>query len=411
MEVPPIRSFYCVYLLRSLANRRSTYVGSTPDPRRRLAQHNGEATGGACRTSKNSLKPWEMVCVVTGFPSRLAALQFEWAWAHASRTTKIPKRECPAGTTIAKCSKKPKRRNRRTPSSLPDRLRQLDVLLRVRSFLRWPVAVRFFVEDVWDKWKEQRCTIVKCGEEPRRTNIAFILDLKLPEMEEEEVKDGKRRLVKRKKRQHAQNGVGGLQGLDITYDSIQPCLQKINNLLSARNKCDLLRCMICESELHHPHETTVVCPHAFCEHISHITCLSAEFLGQEAFKAANADDESQQGDHALVPIETQVLPVDGSCPSCGKSTQWIDIVKPLTYRLRVKVPEKKTKAAKVVTKGLKIARPRKKKAVFVDDQMEHEESFVLEEDLDQEKVLEYKDDRGSTETVSNSDIRDIENWL
>jgi len=76
MEAPPIRSFYCVYLLRSLRKVASNYIGSTPDPRRRLAQHNGEAKGGAFKTS--SFRPWEMVCVVTGFPSQMAALHFEY---------------------------------------------------------------------------------------------------------------------------------------------------------------------------------------------------------------------------------------------------------------------------------------------------------------------------------------------
>ncbi|RPB19890.1 hypothetical protein L211DRAFT_764919, partial [Terfezia boudieri ATCC MYA-4762] len=327
MEALPIRSFYCVYLLRSVMKPMSCYVGSTLHPRRRLAQHNGETRGGAFRTSQSKLRPWEMVCVVTGFPSQIAALQFEWAWSHASRTTKISKED--RQTSLV------------TPSKLPDRLQQLDVLLRVRSFLRWPVAVRFFAKDVWLLWEHQRRIQVECGEEPHRNSIPFTLDLKLQEMKDSETEIGKRQ-----QRQHGQNGVGGLEGLDITYDSIQPCVQKINHILSKRTKGGPLRCMICKSELHHPHETTVVCPHALCEHISHVTCLSIEFLKQEASKAANAKDSGQQRGCGLASIETQVLPVNGSCPNCGKSTQWIDIVKPLTYRLRVKVPEKKTRTGK-----------------------------------------------------------------
>lgn len=60
----------------------------------------------------------------------------------------------------------------------------------------------------------------------------------------------------------------------------------------------------------------------------HITCLSSEFLAQEALSSDSP------------PVEAQVLPLMAHCPGCEKLTQWVDIVKPLSYRLAMGMPRK-----------------------------------------------------------------------
>ena len=69
------------WILYIISNRQFTYVGVSPDPTRRLRQHNGEICGGAKYTTSKGAG-WKHVCTVSGFRTKIEALQFEWAVKH-----------------------------------------------------------------------------------------------------------------------------------------------------------------------------------------------------------------------------------------------------------------------------------------------------------------------------------------
>ncbi|KAH0603462.1 uncharacterized protein H6S33_007784 [Morchella sextelata] len=341
-DLKPIQTFYCAYLLRSTVSTKALYIGSTPHPRRRLAQHNGENRGGAKRTSYGNYQPWEMVCIVAGFPSSLAALQFEWAWQHPHISKKIPAPLRLATTKRRTSSSRPKLC---APKSLTSRLQSLHLLLRVRAFARWPLSVRFFAADVhrsWELWCSREST-------PLRRGIGVALDVRVREG------DGP------VKRQWGAGGVGGLQGLDFE-GGLGAHLVKAREVLGGEGAAVV--CAVCKGEARQ--ETAVVCPHGECAHVAHVGCLAGVFLDREVG----------------AEMKAEVLPVEGACPGCGGMTPWVDLVKELSVRTRTKAKPKKTK------KGA---------AAGEDDQDEEEE----EQDLTDEEIADLDLDTDTDSIMSD----------
>ncbi|KAJ3254021.1 Slx4p interacting protein [Boothiomyces macroporosus] len=129
--------FYACYLLISQApsKKNVVYIGSTPNPLRRLRQHNGEISGGAKKTVKS--RPWEMAIVVYGFTSKFAALQFEWAWQNPHKSRHFKDK-----IFVGKQSER----------FLPSKLKALYLLLNLEHFQRWPLNLHFTVESIYQKF-------------------------------------------------------------------------------------------------------------------------------------------------------------------------------------------------------------------------------------------------------------------
>ncbi|KAI4731967.1 hypothetical protein E4T49_00239 [Aureobasidium sp. EXF-10728] len=356
----PIPAFYACYLLRSTVRHQNLYVGSTPHPVRRLKQHNGIAKGGAVRTSKNTLRPWEMTCLVTGFPSKIAALQFEWAWQNTHQTRHIaPDERITQANTKQRFSPrsgKVRRRAGRPRMSMHDKLANLHILLRAKSFERWPLQVKFFAEDVykmWHRWTVNMPEVIRQGIEVEMDESV----LQKPASEDDPM-----------------NPVG-IYRIDPTYQHMKTALEKSRNLLLDPSTS----CAICCAALDSTKEMALVCSNLECNTTFHISCLSTHFL------------EGEYG------AQDAIVPTCGHCPSCKSSLNWTDLAKDLSLRLR---GEKEITALfKEPKRRKKNVKESAKSAAVVDDE-EVEEPDVLGAESDAEEDLD--------DVLLQSDYEDVD---
>ena len=320
-KTPPIQAFYCCYLLRSTVRHASLYVGSTPNPVRRLRQHNGDAKGGAVRTSKGTLRPWEMTCLVTGFPSKVAALQFEWAWQNTHLTRHIlPGARITQAQMRERFSPKTgkiRKRNVRPRMCLTDRLLNLHLLLTSESFARWPLWATFYAEDVYRVWQKTTAAKGDCG-------VVVTMD------------------ESSKAANAAREGSKGVYAVDVGYDALKPHLEKSQKLFADGCK---VKCVVCKLDLPLNGAMSLVCSSDGCHAAGHLECFARAFSKHHK--------------------EQAFLPVDGRCPSCGTKHKWVDLVKEMTLRQR---------GESEIKKIFKVKKPRAKKSAKVSDNAGSEES-------------------------------------
>lgn len=281
--------FYCCYLLHSINKKQSFYIGSTPEPKKRLRQHNGSLVrGGAYRTKRLGTRPWEMVMIVYGFPNRITALQFEHAWQHGYQTHFINPEE-----RVVK--------HKNGGRSLKHRLSLVRLLLKNQFFQRMNLKVHFFNKSTMDCWNKNEFKI----------DVDHVItEISVDALEDMKAKAGLSVDEVLDYAQKNQDLVSKVYNDD--KETFDKAMAYFTDILSN----GFLKCDLCQEEFDYTSENHDSKPFvAFCLNYTtcsfhcHLKCLSEKFLSKE--------------DNGL----DKFVPINGSCPRCQDIINWVDVVK------------------------------------------------------------------------------------
>ncbi|KAF9097706.1 Slx4p interacting protein [Mortierella sp. AD031] len=328
-EGDPLVPFYCCYLLASTIPRYRThaYVGSTPDPVTRLRQHNGELTQGAKKTSKK--RPWKMVMLVHGFPTKLAALQFEWAWQYPERSRQFEKPQPSSTTTKATTTahssssqpptttKSGRRKPPRPITTVQEKLSTVRTMIGRPSWIRWPLTVYLMDPDLHTQWQE--------------------LD-KAPGTGGTGAGGGFRKM----------SGISVKAG---TMDELAPLFSDRGfrqERLQSRvlDKFDRFketesRCLICVKDIDYKDPgsfltCTNTTPSSFstssssedCEMIAHLECMSSILLSKDNLFAQHIRSSTNS------QAQKSLLPTTGNCLACSGEMDWATMIRAMNARIQ-----------------------------------------------------------------------------
>ncbi|KAG6000426.1 hypothetical protein E4U54_001429 [Claviceps lovelessii] len=311
--VKPLPALYTVYVLRSTVRHASLYIGSTPNPPRRLKQHNGDSKGGALRTSTYTLRPWEMITVVSGFPSMVAALKFEWALTNSHISLHIP-----AESRVSIATRRKKNGMPRKPiPSLKSVMANIHLLTGVPSFARWPLNVHFFATEAYEAWQNR----LESTQEPGRRGLRILTDFAGPDRDVPE-----------------DSQACGVHALPLDYRPMANYVEKAHAIIEFEQQGN---CVHCSQELEPGQGLHALCPNDGCKAMGHLDCWSRHAL-------------SNDGSGHIIPDQC-------SCPTCGGNIRWGDMMKELSLRIRGSAEVKKV--LKSVKRAKKLAAAEVKKVL------------------------------------------------
>ncbi|KAI8348592.1 hypothetical protein B0O80DRAFT_181173 [Mortierella sp. GBAus27b] len=324
--------FYCCYLLASTVPRYRThgYVGSTPDPIKRLRQHNGHLTQGAKKTSRK--RPWKMVMLVHGFPTRLAALQFEWAWQNPELSRQLDKQPCgpsssapSSTTTVSALSTQsltasnthtvlPGARRRRPPVLVKDKIQTLYTMLRRPSWIRWPLSVYIVDASILSQWSE-----LEKGYNARK---------KQPGYEKDFI------------RRDITMDIGTLETIAHLFESRGSYHERLKfreqdkyeDFSKVRSKC-----LVCSKSINYNDPTSFLsCNNTLmtCAMIAHLECMATSILSQEYSAMASSQQTFpiESAHEASTSSPGYLLPTKGVCRICHGELDWSLMIRSMNAR-------------------------------------------------------------------------------
>ncbi|KLT45404.1 hypothetical protein CC85DRAFT_269197 [Cutaneotrichosporon oleaginosum] len=297
--------FYACYLLKSLAtpNSQRTYVRHLP------GQHNGELTQGAWKTSR--FRPWEVQMIVFGFPSKLTALQFEWAWQNPDKSRHLRKEE-QGGDEAQYMFKRDTRRNRVERKAIV-----AAALVRASPFVHLPLQIRCFSTATYDitsslvRLRDSDVRLACVSEKANHALVEQVAHLPPADRNLEVTLDlgGLSNSVT----PSDETGEAFLDLNDVQFRTGEAVVGKwaLLNEINSSSHCNLCKREICyEDQL-----SFAICPAPMpdlgepCLHTAHLTCLAKH----RALPRGSGADE--------------IVPRRIKCPSCNVSTPWGAVVR------------------------------------------------------------------------------------
>ncbi|KAG5440811.1 hypothetical protein PCK2_000110 [Pneumocystis canis] len=273
----------------------------------RLRQHNGDIVSGAHKTIKG--RPWNMVCLVYGFPSVVSALQFEWAWQNPYITLKIQEKERIQlhQQTNPHDSTKPISRKQGMRVSLKMRIHVLYNMLTMNAWKHWPLKIKIFDQHTWKLWETLHHSIdikispITNTKKNKNLNTKHFIN----NIENNHLLDSKKILDQK---------YSVLEKIDLNQDEISQIAFRILKKIKEKNTNI---CMICQAPCNLPeldshdaildYSQLIICPTEDCLSIFHLLCLAQWNQSPET--------------------ENDILIDSYKCLSCEKKIIWGDCIR------------------------------------------------------------------------------------